>query len=316
MNEFDRKVREITGSYLHSFRIKTLQVNIGFSCNNRCIHCHHHSGPERTEMMEWDTMDLVIKAARSAKVELIDITGGAPELNPLLRRFISNLTKNGHRIQVRTNLTVLLENGKESIIDFYHKFKIKLLASLPCYLKKEVDSQRGDGVFDRSIEALESLNKVGYGINPQLGLDLVFNPEDAFLPPDQSSLEEEYRLELCEKFGISFNKVLTITNMPVGRFIDLLRKENRAYEYELLLRNSFNPKTIEKLMCRHQVNIGWDGMLYDCDFNLALNLPMNTTLPHIIEFDPLKHSIRKIVTGEHCFGCTAGTGSSCEGSLV
>jgi radical SAM/Cys-rich protein len=265
-------------------------------------------------MMEWDTMDLVIKAARSAKVGLIDITGGAPELNPLLRRFITVLAKDNHRIQVRTNLTVLLEE-KESIIDFYRKFRIKLLASLPCYLKKEVDSQRGDGVFDRSIEALARLNKVGYGIDPQLGLDLVFNPEDAFLPPDQSSLEKEYRLELYEKFGISFNKILTITNMPVGRFIDLLRKENRANEYELLLRNSFNPKTLEKLMCRHQVNIGWDGMLYDCDFNLALNLPMNASLPHIGKFDSHKHSIRKIVTGEHCFGCTAGTGSSCEGSL-
>jgi len=218
---------------------------------------------------------------------------------------------------VRTNLTVLLEPAMETMMSFYADAGVKLAASLPCYLEREVDAQRGDGVFEKSIEALKRLNAIGYGSNPHLKLDLVFNPEGPFLPPEQSSLEDDYRKELCGNYGIAFGSVLTITNMPIGRFLRLLRRANQCRKYERLLRESFNPQTIEGLMCRHQIEVGWDGRVYDCDFNLALGIPIDYSAPsHIRDFDASRHSRRRIVTGDHCFGCTAGHGSSCGGVLV
>jgi radical SAM/Cys-rich protein len=261
-------------------------------------------------------MRSVLVAAHLARPKLVDITGGAPELNPCLRKFIRSLREEGHKVQVRTNLTVLLELGMGTTMRFYRDIGVKLVASLPCYLKKEVDSQRGKGVFERSLEAIRRLNGIGYGRDSELGLDLVFNPEGAFLPAEQKVLESEYREELS-KFGLFFNDLLTITNMPIGRFLQLLRRRGLEGEYRLLLRSSFNPETIDKLMCRNQVNIGWDGTLYDCDFNFALGLPIDFGLAsHIRDFDPPAHGKRRIVTGDHCFGCTAGHGSSCGGALV
>jgi len=317
MNAFDRKIKEVTGSYLESRAIETIQVNVGLRCNNLCAHCHLQASSERTEAMDWPTMQLILSAAHGVRPMSVDITGGAPELNPLLCRFINALREDGQSVQVRTNLTVLLEPEMAEMMRFYADAGVKLVASLPCYLKREVDAQRGDGVFERSIEALKRLNAIGYGSNPHLELDLVFNPEGAFLPPEQPSLEAEYREELGGNYGIAFGSVLTITNMPIGRFLRMLRRANQYRKYERLLRESFNPQTIEGLMCRHQIEVGWDGMIYDCDFNLALGIPIDYGAPpHIRDFDVSRHSRRRVVTGGHCFGCTAGHGSSCGGALV
>jgi radical SAM/Cys-rich protein len=248
---------------------------------------------------------------------LIDITGGSPELNPYLRKFVGALRRNDYAVQVRTNLTVLLEPGMETMMEFYKSSGVKLAASFPCYLEKEVDSVRGAGTFKKSIEVLRRLNDVGYGLDPRLEMDLVFNPEGAFLPPEQSSLENEYQAELQDRFGIVFNRLITIINMPVGRFSQLLHQENSFEEYVLLLRESFNLNTLERLMCRHQIDIGWDGNIYDCDFNLGLKLPIGYGVPpQVGAFDFEALSCRRISTGDHCFGCTAGNGSSCEGALV
>ncbi|UCD73629.1 MAG: arsenosugar biosynthesis radical SAM protein ArsS [Candidatus Bathyarchaeota archaeon] len=317
MNDFDDRIREIIGSDLYSRNIETIQPNIGLRCNNQCIHCHVKSSPERTEMMDWQIMQLILDVARRVQPKLVDITGGAPELNPLLRRFVAALKKDGQNVQVRTNLTVLLEPGMESIIEFYRDAEVKLVASLPCYLKKEVDFQRGVGVFEKSVRVLGELNRLGYGSDQRLILDLVYNPEDAFLPPKQASLEKEYREELSKNFGIAFNNLLTITNMPIGRFREMLKENGSFTEYQQLLKNSFNPETIETLMCRSQINIGWDGRMFDCDFNLAQGLSMSEGVPsHIRDFEPSLHCERRIVTGSHCFGCTAGHGSSCGGALI
>jgi len=317
MNAFDRKIEEVTGSHLSSRGIEIIQVNVGLRCNNLCAHCHLQAAPERTEAMDWPTMQLILGVAHRVRPTSVDITGGAPELNPLLCRFIRALREDGQRVQVRTNLTVLLEPEMSAMMRFYADAGVRLAASLPCYLKREVDAQRGEGVFERSIEALMRLNAIGYGSSPKLELDLVFNPEGAFLPPEQSSLEAEYREELRENFGIAFDGVLTITNMPIGRFLQQLRRDGKERKYEELLRESFNPQTVEGLMCRHQIEVGWDGMVYDCDFNLALGIPIDYGAPpHIRDFDAPRLSMRRVVTGDHCFGCTAGHGSSCGGALV
>jgi radical SAM/Cys-rich protein len=317
MNDFDLKAEEILGSPLTACDIAILQVNVGLRCNNSCMHCHVDANPTTDEMMDWETMQLVIDVAHKIRPELVDITGGAPELNPHLRNFVSALRKARHSVQVRTNLTILLEPGMDRMMRFYRDSAVSLVASLPCYLKPEVDSQRGEGVFDKSIEALKRLNDIGYGMNPELRLDLVFNPQAAFLPPEQSSLETEYRETLDQDYGIVFNRVITLTNMPIGRFQRWLRQEKLYEKYDRLLRDSFNPQTLDKLMCRHQVEVGWDGRLYDCDFNLALRIHVDYRYPiHVKDFDVHRYSKRRIVTGEHCFGCTAGHGSSCGGALV
>ncbi len=230
---------------------------------------------------------------------------------------MSAIKRDVSSVQIRTNLTVLLEEGMEEITEFYRDCEVKLLASMPCYLKKEVDSQRGEGVFDKSIEALRLLNSVGYGSDPKLKLDLVFNPEGAFLPPKQSLLEVDFRRELHTNYGIVFNGLLTITNMPIGRFLQMLHQRRLTARYEQLLKESFNPETIDKLMCRSQICIGWNGVIYDCDFNLALGLLVKCGGPPHIEYLSRRlYSRREVVTGDHCFGCTAGHGSSCGGALM
>jgi radical SAM/Cys-rich protein len=260
-------------------------------------------------------MDNVLKVAESVHPDLIDITGGAPELNPFLPRFLKALVDGNHNIQVRTNLTVLLEPALRGLIETYRDLQIRLVGSLPCYLEADVDRQRGEGVFKKSIQILKSLNTLGYGVKPELELDLIFNPEDAFLPPNQSELENTYKEILSTEWGVHFNRLLTITNMPIGRFKQMLEETQQATPYQQLLEDSFNPYTLDKLMCRHQVCIGWDGLIYDCDFNFALKLPVSTTPQYIHQFDPSSHKTREIVTGHHCFGCTAGNGSSCGGAL-
>jgi radical SAM/Cys-rich protein len=317
MNNFEKKIAGMVDHGLHSLEIETLQVNLGLRCNQQCIHCHLEASPERTEMMEWSVMELILKAARSAQFRLIDLTGGAPELNPHLRRFVSALRSEGHQVQIRTNLTVLLEPGMEEMVEFFRKWQIRLVASMPCYLEENVYAQRGEGVYEKSIAAIKRLNGLGYGSDPHLPLNLVYNPGGPFLPPSQSALEEDYRRELGSRFGIIFTRLLTITNMPLGRFRRELSQGNKVLNYIELLQQSFNPRTVEDLMCRHQLSVGWKGTLYDCDFNLALGLPVDHGAPdHIHAFNPVDLSKRRIVTGDHCFGCTAGSGSSCQGSLV
>lgn len=296
--------------------IDTIQVNLGYLCNKTCAHCHIRAGPDRTEVMEWETMKAIIEHANKMKPGLVDITGGAPEMNPHLEKFVSTLTKAGHRVQVRTNLTVLLDSEWDRFIQIYRENGVKLVASLPCYEAAEVDSVRGEGTFDESVVILKDLNKAGYGVEDNLQLDLVFNPEDAFLPPNQLNLEEVFKSKLMEDFGVVFNHLITITNMPVGRFEDKLRDEGNLEKYMDLLRETYNPGTLDGLMCRTQVSVDYDGMLYDCDFNLANKMPIPNK-PNIKdpELDLTSLDDRVIVTGFHCFGCTAGEGSSCGGAL-
>lgn len=310
---FDKEV----GQELYNRTLDVIQVNVGLKCNQSCEHCHVSSSPQRKEMMSWSIMEKIIEVASLVKCHLVDITGGAPELNPNLKRFISALYNQGQKVQVRTNLTVLLEADQKDTIEFFCKHKVKLVASLPCYLEENVDKQRGAGVYQGSIEALKQLNAAGYGQDPDLILDLVYNPLGAFLPSDQSKLETAYKQELLQRHKIIFNNLLTITNMSIGRFSTDLRKQNKATKYSDLLSNSFNSKTIDKLMCLYQIEVDWDGNLYDCDFNLALKMPVNSAVPrNIKDFDPKLLTARKITTGNHCFGCTAGQGSSCSGALA
>ncbi len=317
MNNFERQIEAVTGGGLHSLEIETLQVNLGLRCNQRCAHCHLEASPQRSEMMEWPTMQAVLEAARRVGCRLVDLTGGAPELNPHFRLFLDALCETGNRVQVRTNLTVLLEPGMETIPEWFQEREVQIVASMPCYLEENVRAQRGAGAYEKSIEAIKRLNAVGYGSESRLPLNLVYNPGGPFLPPEQSALEDDYRRELGGRFGITFSRLLTITNMPIGRFQAELRREDREHEYLRLLQESFNPTTVDGLMCRHQLSVGWNGKLYDCDFNLSLGHAVNHGAPdHIRYFDPSLLRARRIVTGEHCFGCTAGFGSSCGGALI
>lgn len=317
MNDFDQQIAGIIDDGLRCLEIVSLQVNLGLRCNQQCNHCHLEASPKRTEMMEWSTMQLVLQAARGSGCQRVDLTGGAPELNPHFRRFVEALRKDGHPVQVRTNLTLLLESGLWEIPEFFRDHQVQLVASLPCYQEENVRAQRGKGVYEKSIKAIRRLNALGYGSESNLPLNLVYNPGGPFLPPSQSALEEDYRRELRSRFGITFTHLFTITNMPLGRFRAELSRQNQEQNYLHLLRESFNQQTVEGLMCRHQISVGWDGTLYDCDFNLALGLPVNHGAPdHIESFRPTDLMKRRIVTGEHCFACTAGSGSSCGGVLV
>ena len=317
MNDFERQIGGIDEEGLRSLKIETIQVNLGLRCNQQCMHCHLEASTHRPEMMEWPTMQLVLQAVRSGGCQLVDLTGGAPELNLHFRKFVTALREEGHRVQVRTNLTVLLEPGMEDLAEFLREYQVQLVASLPCYLEENVRSQRGIGVYEKSIAAIKRLNALGYGSESGLALNLVYNPVGPFLPPPQKVLEEDYRRELGARFGISFTHLLTITNMPLGRFRAELSRQNQEQDYLQLLRKSFNPQTVGGLMCRQQISVGWDGTLYDCDFNLALGLPVNHGAPdHIQSFRPADLMKRRIVTGEYCFACTAGSGSSCGGALL
>ncbi|HEU4365159.1 MAG TPA: arsenosugar biosynthesis radical SAM (seleno)protein ArsS [Candidatus Krumholzibacteria bacterium] len=315
-NEFDARVQEATGGPLHAERITVIQVNIGLTCNLSCAHCHVSSSPRRREQMNWDTMTHVLRVADEIDAALIDVTGGAPEMNPEFRRFVRVARERGRPVQVRTNLTIMLEPGYEDMPAFFAGNAVRLVASLPCYTEENVDRQRGSGVYGGSIEVIRRLNALGYGHEPHLPLDLMFNPAGAGLPGDQAQLEADYRRELDGRFGIVFSRLLTIANMPIGRFMVQLRRENKAEAYRRMLRDSFNQATIAPLMCRHQIEVDWNGTLYDCDFNLALRKSIGNGKPaNIRDFDASLHR-RRIVTGSHCFGCTAGMGSSCGGALV
>jgi radical SAM/Cys-rich protein len=314
-NEFEQRVTDVTHDGLQCLDLHTIQINLGLLCNQTCAHCHVDASPKRTEQMSWQTMQAILAVTEKLPSVFIDITGGAPEMHPHLEKFLRTLVKQHHRVQLRTNLTILLEPSYKHVPNLYKELGIELVASLPCYVEEEVRLQRGNGVFEKSIEALQLLNKIGYGTTSKLPLTLVFNPLEPVLPPEQKTLENEYRTYLAEPYKIQFTRLITLTNMPLGRFLNILR--GKKTDYMKLLKESFNPETLPSLMCRHQINIGWDGTLYDCDFNLAARIPVNPTVPqHITKFDRSLLSNRNIVTADHCFGCTAGHGSSCGGALV
>ena len=317
MTDFAVRVRAATGAELRCIDLRTLQVNVGRRCNLECAHCHLECSPARGETMPWPLMAAIVGVARTGRFELVNITGGAPELNPDLRRFVGALRESGVAVQVRTNLVALASPGLETLPEFFRDARVALVASLPCYLEENVRAQRGAGVMEASVAAIRRLNALGYGVAPEFPLVLIHNPGGAFLPPDQEELQDDYRRELGARFGIAFTRLSVLANMPIGRFLAHLRRRGEVRTYRQLLAGAFNPATIDALMCRHQVSIDWDGTLYDCDFNLALRMPVDHGAPaHIARFDAEVLATRQIVSGRHCFGCTAGQGSSCGGALA
>lgn len=299
--------------------IQTLQVNIGKLCNQTCSHCHVDAGPTRTENMTLDTIEHILSVVRQHPgITTIDVTGGAPEMNPHFEYLVKECRVLGRKVIDRCNLTVFFVKGKSHIPQFLAAHQVEVVASLPCYSEDNVDEQRGKGVFTRSIQALRQLNKLGYGKEGTgLTLNLVYNPIGPKLPPDQQELEIEYKHELRTRFGIEFNQLLTITNMPISRFLEDLRTSGQYEEYMTVLTNSFNPASAKTLMCRTLLSVGWDGGLYDCDFHQMLDIPLAEGLPQTIhEFSLQSLAHRPIVVATHCFGCTAGAGSSCGGALT
>ncbi|HYA34011.1 MAG TPA: arsenosugar biosynthesis radical SAM (seleno)protein ArsS [Candidatus Binataceae bacterium] len=320
-HDFAETLRKHRIAHLHRRAVRTIQVNVGKLCNQACHHCHVDAGPRRSERMNRETADLVVALIRrSANIETVDITGGAPELNENFRFLVESARDADRRVIVRCNLTVLFEPGMHWLPDFYRDNSVELVCSLPCYSEKNVDAQRGHGVFAKSIDALRVLNRLGYGIDGgALALDLVYNPVGAFLPPSEVELEATYHEELRRNFGIEFRHLLTIANMPISRFADQLRRTGAESDYMSLLVNHFNPATLDGLMCRALVSVGYDGALYDCDFNqmLAMPLMLNSKAATLLSiYDLSELAGTPIATGVHCFGCTAGAGSGCSGALT
>ncbi len=298
-------------------RLRELQVNVGRLCNQACNHCHVDAGPKRTEIMTWATMEKILDWTRDAGVTAVDITGGAPEVNPHFRRFVDGFLALGAQVTSRCNLTVLLEPGQEELASWYARRKIRLACSLPCYTRKNVDAQRGDGVFDKSIEALKRLNAAGYGHDESLVLDLVYNPGGVSLPGMQEKLQADYKQRLGGDFGIVFSRLMTIANMPINRFAHYLERTGQHETYMQTLEQSFNPATVPGLMCRHLISVDWRGRVYDCDFNQMLDLPLADE-PHRCLWDIEISELpgKPIAVDSHCLGCTAGAGSSCGGALA
>ncbi len=297
--------------------LSELQINLGYLCNQACEHCHVEAGPKRTEMMTWETMEKIIEWAAQNNIKAVDLTGGAPELIPHFRQFVDRLITLGIRITSRCNITVLFEPKQQDLAQWYAERKVRLVCSLPCYSRENVDQQRGKGVFAKSIDGLQLLNKWGYGRDSDRVIDLVYNPIGPVLPPPQQSLEQQYKTNLREDFSIEFNSLLTITNLPINRFEHFLKRTNQLESYIQLLAENFNPQTIAPLMCRHLLSVDWQGYVFDCDFNQMLKLPLgNQTRRQLWDIVPADMNGATVAIGKHCFGCTAGAGSSCGGALT
>ncbi|MFA5111877.1 MAG: arsenosugar biosynthesis radical SAM (seleno)protein ArsS [Desulfobaccales bacterium] len=318
MLPFARKLEDLGYPDLKADRINILQVNLGWRCNQACKHCHLLAGPQRPEQMARDTIEEIIRVVKRWSIPTVDLTGGAPELNPHYEYLVERLDQLGTHILTRCNLTILLEPGKEHLPEFFRDHRVELVCSLPYYQEDLVDRLRGAGVFQKSLDALRRLNRVGYGeADPDLKLNLMYNPAGAYLPPEEAALEAVYRRELAERHQIRFHRLLTLLNMPIGRFKEFLERSKNYERYMGKLVSGFNPATVAGLMCRSLISVAWDGRLFDCDFNQALDLPLLPGLPQTIrEFDPEALATRPIRLGDHCYGCTAGLGSSCGGKLA
>lgn len=303
---------------LHATGITVFQINVGKLCNQTCRHCHVDAGPDRQEIMTRETAELCIQTLAKTDIPTVDITGGAPELNPNFRWLVEQARGLGRTVMDRCNLSVLLLPSQADLAEFLAKHRVEVIASLPYYRPSQTDAQRGDGVFEKSIRALRLLNMLGYGVEGSgLALNLVHNPVGAYLPPKQEAIEAQFRRELARHHDVVFNHLYTIANMPISRFLEFLVESGNYEGYMERLANAFNPAAAAGVMCRYTLSIGWDGTLYDCDFNQMLDLPMSHGAPrHIRDFDPVQLHTRRIVTGNHCYGCTAGAGSSCGGAVT
>jgi radical SAM/Cys-rich protein len=316
---FENKLAE-TGLFpLKPTQLEIFQVNLGKLCNQTCAHCHVDAGPDRREIMTLDMMKSVLLALKNSMAHTVDMTGGAPEMIPHFRWFVEQITNMNKKVIVRCNLTIILANKSfHDLPEFYKKHKIHIVSSLPYYEADKTDRQRGKGVFELSIEALRMLNAVGYGREGSgLELDLVYNPSGAFLPGSQAALQSDFKAQLLKKYNIEFNQLFAITNMPISRFLDYLIASENFEDYMEKLLSAYNSGAATGVMCRNTISVGWDGYLYDCDFNQMLELKVATkTRAHIDDYNEKEFSTRSIVSNQHCFGCTAGAGSSCGGSTI
>lgn len=315
---FDDALARVGEPPLRATGIDVLQINVGKLCNQTCGHCHVDAGPDRREVMSRETAELCMEVLAASDIPTVDITGGAPELNPQFRYLVERSHALGRQVIDRCNLTVLLLPSQADLCDFLASHRVTVIASLPYHRPAQTDAQRGDGVFEKSIAALRKLNDAGYG-RPESGLelDLVFNPAGAFLPPRQSAIEDQFRRELERRHGVVFDRLFTITNMPISRFLEFLIASGNYEAYLRRLAGAFNPATARVVMCRTTLSVGWDGTLYDCDFNQMLDLGTADGAPaHLRDFELASLRGRRIATGNHCYGCTAGAGSSCGGATA
>lgn len=319
MQPFSEKIRQL-GAPLTRRGVDALQVNLGRYCNLACIHCHVESGPTRTEMMSRETVDAVLAFLARSSIPALDLTGGAPELHPDFDYLVESARAIGRHVMDRCNLTVIFEPGKNYLPEFFKRHQVELICSLPCYSEENVDRQRGKGTFELSIRALQRLNELGYGQpDSDLLLNLVYNPVGPHLPPPQEQLEQVYRQKLSAEFGIVFNHLFCLTNMPITRYAKHLRLRNEYDRYKDLLEKNFNAATLDHLMCRNLISIGWDGSVYDCDFNQMLDLALTDTAGQNLNVASLTFetvATRRITIDDHCYACSAGSGSSCGGALV
>lgn len=316
---FAEKIKKEGVFPLQPKKIEILQINVGYMCNQVCSHCHVDAGPDRKEIMTVKTMQLILDVLKTSDVKTLDLTGGAPEMNPNFRWFVEEASKLGVKdFIVRSNLTIILANKKyHDLPEFFAKHNIHVISSLPFYKREKTDKQRGDGVFDKSIQALQMLNKVGYGkAGSTLKLDLVYNPSGAFLPTDQKALEHDFKKALKEDFNIDFHSLFAITNLPISRFLDYLIASDNYEDYMYALVEAFNPSAVANVMCTNTISVNWDGWLYDCDFNQMLELKVASNAKHLSDFNQEILQNRNIIISQHCYGCTAGAGSSCQGTVV
>ena len=315
---FEEKLAQAGLFPLHATGITVFQINVGKLCNQTCHHCHVDAGPDRREIMSRETAEACIRALAKTDIPTVDITGGAPELNPTFRWLVEESRALGRHVMDRCNLTVLLLSGQADLAEFLALHQVEIIASLPYYREAQTDAQRGKGVFEKSIEALRRLNALGYG-KPESGLtlNLMYNPVGAFLPPKQAAIEAQFKRELERLHGVVFNRLYTITNMPISRFLEFLLATGNYEGYMQRLASAFNPAAAEGVMCRYTISVGWDGALYDCDFNQMLEIPVGAQAPrNVRDFDLAVLQHRRIVIGNHCYGCAAGAGSSCGGTIT
>ena len=316
---FKTKISETSQFPLKAKKLEILQINVGYMCNQVCDHCHVDAGPDRKEIMTRDTMRQCLEVIKNSGAHTLDLTGGAPEMNPDFRWFVEEAAKVGIKdFIVRSNLTIIRANKKYyDLPEFFKKHNVHVVSSMPHWTRGKTDKQRGDGVFDKSIKALQELNAIGYGMpGSHLKLDLVYNPSGAFLPGDQMSMEKDFKKALLDDFGIQFHNLFAITNLPISRFLDYLIASENYEDYMYQLVEAYNPTAVASVMCTNTLSVSWEGYLYDCDFNQMLELPVNSKAKHISEFNEDLLEGRNIVISQHCYGCTAGAGSSCQGVVT